>query len=41
MKSSLVLVAILSSFIEASEVIHDGYMRAGYQYQDEGEFAIL
>jgi hypothetical protein len=40
MKSSFVLVILLASFGQASEVVNNGHIRAGYQYQDEGEFAV-
>ena len=40
MKNSLILISLLELSINAYEINHDGYIRAGFQHQNEGEFAI-
>jgi hypothetical protein len=40
-KSSLVLVSLLASSLVANEFAsYDGYLRAGFQHQDDSEFAV-
>lgn len=41
MKRSLVLTSLLAVSLQAEDfAVYDGYIRAGYQKQDEGEFAV-